>query len=398
MVIKTVAALFLFIVLLLPFVGAIDEGAEWFPTVVSYSWDWSMGGVCSNETQCLLHLLGNESYDGDVERWFRMDDVRQWPRCINDSQNILDYLCENGNWTTRTKYLAIQMIRIAEEISPTNFTLFCDSYERVLNKYQYSLAFGIGEYLGSNCEFKGKIIPCVNSICVLRSPQTVAVGTTLNIPVNDPSHSFLLALEKSYQACNGVSPALSVFQRCGGEPVWYNPRLNAVIYLPLGSALPPTSETPLKITLPVLRMSNYVMDVLHKPENPGMFFAYFPRTRLFNHLYVAQNGENSIFGFLEANLRPEYTMMGENITSPIPLDYIGVRYSPGIKIDDSHNLTCLNLIKKYDTNAFCENQTDTGFNVIARHRCPDGADISDCPYTSSPIVGVWPALTGKLRP
>jgi len=387
----------LLIALPLPFVLAVGEGADWFAAPVRYSWDLSMGGVCSNSTQCLLHLLGNESYDGDTERWFRFGDEKLWPRCVNTSQSILDYLCENGNWTTRTKYLAIQMLRIAEEVSPENFTLFCDHYKRVLNKYHYALVHGVEEYLGTTCEFKGKIIPCINSICVLKTPAVVAVGTTLNIPVNDPSHSFLLALEKSYQSCNGVAPSSSVFQRCGGAPVWYNPRLNAVIYLPSGSALPPTAETGEKIRIPMLRISSYVMGVLHKPENPGMFFAYYPRTRLFNHLYVAQNGERSIFGFLEANLRPEYTMLGENVSSPIPLDYIGVRYSPGIRIDDTQNLTCLNLIKRYDTNAFCENQTDTGFNVVARHRCPDYADINEC-LGASPIVGVWPALTGKLRP
>ncbi|MEM2915891.1 MAG: hypothetical protein QXT19_00830 [Candidatus Woesearchaeota archaeon] len=385
---KTKLALLIVAAAFLPAVLA-DIGADWQKVSVSFSWDLSMGGPCANETQCLLHVLGNESYDGDISRWFTIDNERLWPRCVNNTQSILDYVCENGNWTTRTKRLAFQL---AQETSPDNYTLFCDSYASVLNKYDYLVKnVLVEEYLGNTCNMAGKQVPCINSICVLKTPATIAVGTTLNVPVNHTTRSFLLALNKNSDLCRNVNPAATGFVSCGSD-VWYSPSLNAVVYLPNGYLSLPTAGISEKISGPMNNMSYYVMQILHKPGNPGMNFLYFPRTRLFNHIYFAQNGNRAVFGFLEKNLKPEYTILPYNESSPVPIDYIGVRYS-NINLGKD---PCLNLVKVYDTRAFCENQTGSGFNIIARHRCEPGYE-GDC-LEASPIVKAWPALTGKLRP
>lgn len=373
---------------LLPSVFA--EGADWLSVPVHYSWDFSMGGFCRQETQCLLHLDGNANYDGDLSRWFRLPDyASSWPHCINDSQFLLDYRCENGNWTTRTKRLALQLLQFADTNAPDNFTLFCDTYSRVLNQFQYFLQNVLVEsYLDESCSIEGRFVPCVNSVCVLRTPTTVAIGTTVNSPINDTSHSFLRALGKSASLCNGVSSASSGFVKCdANEPVWFNPALQAVIVLPNGALAAPASET--KLTGPLSTIDSYVMGTLNKPSNPGMNFAYFPKTRLFNHLYAAQDGGRGVFSFLE-NIRPE-TADG----NPTRLDYIGVRYT-GIDLGKQQGFDpCLNIVKAYDDNAFCENQTGSGFDIIARHRCEETAP--NC-KGASPIVGAWPALSGKLRP
>ncbi len=385
----------IFIALLLPAVIAVDEGADWFGVPIHYSWDLSMAGACSDNSQCLIHLLGNQSYDGDLDRYFRLTDPRMGPRCANNGQQVLDYVCESGNWTTRTKYLALQMLKVAEDTSESYFTLFCDNYENVLNRVSYAVqGRSVDEYLGSNCAVSSRIVPCVNSICVLKTENLVAVGTTINVPINDSGHSFLRALNKSTTLCDSVNTASNNFVLCN-ENIWYNPVLGGVISIASGPLPAPTNNTKTKIRNPMLSMSSYVLDVLHNSSNPGMNFVYFPKTRLFNHLYVAQNGPRAVFGFLEAGLKPEYALLPDENTEPVPLDYIGVRYV-GIELDANPELSCLNIIKRYDTNAFCENQTSNGFNVIARHRCEPGYE--DVCQGASPIVGVWPALTGKIRP
>ncbi len=357
----------------------IAQNAAWQSVPVRYSWDFGMSHFCIENSQCLLHVQGNPAHDGLTDRWFTQTNPTQWPKCVNNTQFILDYQCENGNWTTRTKALAVQLLAYADADpnSATNFTLFCDSYKRVLNQYKYELPTGLVEqYLGQSCTISNKPVPCVNSLCVLKTPMVVAVGDTLNAPVNDASKSFLTALEKSSTICNSVSSTSTNFLQCGSEPVWYNPAVQSVVYLPTGTLSAPSSGTVEKISVPMASMSSYVMSVLHNPANPALNFGYFPKTRLFNHLYAAQNGNRAIFGFLETGIFQD---------GPPPMDYIGVRYA-GITLGTN---PCLNLIKKYDDKAFCENQTGTGFNVIARHRPGQGA---------SPIVDVWPALTGKLRP
>ena len=381
---RLIAVLFLCTLALLP--SALAQiGADWQSAPVRFSPDLSMAGFCNATSQCLLHIQGNTSYDGDTSRYFRLSNPKLWPKCINNSQYVLDYRCENGNWTTRTKNLALQLLAFADATSPTNFTLFCDSYNRVLNQFRYltedlTLA---EDYLRINCPSEGDLIPCVNSLCVLKTPMTVAVGTTLNAPVNSASHSFLWALNKSSELCNSVSSTATAFVSCG-QNVWYNPALQAIVWLPTGTLEPPAAATQAAIISPLGALSQYVMTVLHNPATLGMNFTYFPKTRLFNHLYVAKNGDRDAFGFLEQNIRPDY--------EPVPLDYIGVRYS-NINLGTD---PCLNIIKVADTKAFCENQTSpTGFNVIARHRCESSEPTCK---GASPIVLVWSALTGKLRP
>jgi hypothetical protein len=385
------SVLFLVALSLLALPALAQDGAEWVPVKVHFSWDQSMAGFCKNESQCLVHIQGNETYDGDTSRWFRLQDPKLWPRCINDTQSILDYRCENGTWSTRTKHVALQLLQYAATQSPTNYTLFCDRYDRVLNNYWYFLQGVLVEnYLSVNCpgpEQSG-VIPCVNSICVLKTPNTVALGAALNIPVNNAQHSFLKALNKSVSACNSVSATATTFLPCApGEPnVWHNPSINAVLFLPSGGFTAVTPATAAALPDALSGITPYVMSVLHKPSNPDFNFNYFPKTKLFNRVYFARNGPKSVFGFLEEGIRPE-----EN---PVRLDYIGVRYS-GISLGSD---PCLTFVKKYDDKAFCENQTTPvtgGFNVVARHRCEPSQP--NC-QGASPIVNVWPALTGKLRP
>jgi len=397
---QRVWALVFFLLASLPFVLA--EGADWYAVPIHYSWDLSMSGSCANETQCLVDILGNSTYDANLMRWYELEESRNKPKCINNTQYLLDYYCDRGNWTTRTKLVALSLLKYAETASPENFTLYCDYYNKTLNKFHYPVLQGAvaDEFIGDYCSIAaGKLIPCVNSVCVLKTPSTtsslqenIAFGTSLNIPVDSDAKSFMKALGKSPALCRGKG-AGNVFVKCDiNDAVWFNSAINSTIWLSSGALSPPTTSTAEKISTPMLSMGAYVRDFLNNPQNPGKNFVYFPKTRLFNHLYVAQNGPRAVFGFMEANLRPEYTLLPENESEPVPLDYIGVRYS---NIDLGQD-PCLNLIKLYDSKAFCENQTGTGFNVIARHRCEPGYE--DYCKGASPIVSVWSALTGKLRP
>ncbi len=371
------------LVLLVPLVSAqLPTGAYWQPAVVAYSWDFSMGSVCTQESQCLLHVQGNPQYDGDMQRWFTSPDAKEWPKCLNDGQSILDYRCENGNWSTRTKHLALQLLQYAESNAPTDFTLFCDSYDRVLNQYQYLVQNVLVEdYLRDSCSVFGKKVPCINNLCVLKTPSTVVIGTTLNTPV-DHTQSFLKALEKRTDLCNSVSSSATTFISCG-ENVWYNPVLQAVVYLPQGSLSSPSTAIASRIATPFQNIASYVASVIHNPAVGARNFVFYNKTRLFNHVYVAQRDQRKIFGFLERDIRSE--------PDPVPFDYIGVRYTDISLGPDP----CLTYIKSYDDRAFCESQIGTGFNVVARHRCPQTEP--DC-QGASQIVQVWPALTGKLRP
>ena len=281
------------------------------------------------------------------------------------------------------------MLKFAEETSSSDYTLFCDSYARVLNQYHYrELGAWIEDFFSDKCPSPNGLIPCVNNMCVLDAAGVVGVGATLNAPIDSTQHSILRAFGKSSVLCNPpqVDPAATEFVSCG-ENIWYNPELQAVIYLPTAQTLtPPDAGTEAIPDPALLSMYSYVDEVLHDPDVQGRNFDYFPKTSLFNRLYFAKKGTSEIFGFLEKAIFPEYALL--------PLDYIGVRYSADIDIGAD---PCLNLVKVYDTFAFCENQTGiadvSGFNIFARHN-PGETAVQGI----RSIVDVWPALTGKLRP
>jgi hypothetical protein len=378
--------LFLIGLVLLPAVSA--DGADWFEVPIRTSWDLAMSDTCAVETQCLIHALGNVSHNGDIGRWYAQTaqgNPREGPKCLNHGQYVNDYLCDSGNWTTRTRNVALQLLQFANQNAPTNFSLYCDRYDRVLNQYKYQLqGVSVETYLDQSCIVSGASVPCVNNLCVLKTPQGVAFGASLNAPVGDASKSFLKALGKSVLLCNRVRGTDQGFVKCSdSEPVWYSQSKNSAIWLPSGALPAVIPATASQLANPLATMSAYVLAVLHSRTNRAMDFSYFPKTRLFNRLFVAQNGNRAAFGFLETGIRPEF--------DPVPVDYLGVRYT-GIDLGGN---PCLTFIKRYDSKAFCENQTTSGFNVIARQRCEQGAP---CLLGASPIVDVFPALAGKLRP
>ena len=396
-------ALFL---LSVPFAAA--QEADWLSVPVRFSWDMRMSHFCPQESQCLLHVQGDQDINGDLDaaiklfngnKWFTdFSEVQNAPKCINDTQSLLDFKCEYGNWTTRTKQVALHLLSIAEQ-SGEDFKLFCDSYDRALNYLIYTVGSPetlVSAYLNNNCVSAGITVPCVNNICVLKTPSITAFGTSLNIDVNHPSqsilHAFELSLDQATDHCDDVitnNPDSMNFHQCGNTEVQYSPGLNSIIWIPTGSVPGPSLTTEQQITDPMPSITTYVMDFLHDPQIAEFDFGYFPLTRLFNNLYVAQVGAKALFGFLEQNIW--------SAAANIPLDYIGVRYE-NINIEPN---PCLYLIKNFDDFAFCENQTGISaqeFQIVAKHNPDETEQRMNTDGGPNSLVTVWPALTGKLRP
>lgn len=349
-----------------------QRNATWVEVDVKHSWDRGMSNFCNADTQCLVHALGNPVKDGLTDPYFSTTNPALWPKCINDTQYLLDYYCDKGNWTTRTARVAAELAHLGETASPQDYTVYCANHTRVLNNYAYIIQGArVDQYLKDTCTRAGALVPCVNNICVLTTPSFTAFGTTTNIPVNHAQKSFLIAINKSPTLCDNV--AGDSFGTCG-QGVWHHPGISAVIFTPSGT-LGAGADTGVwgQHKQP---LTQYVFSVLHVPENPDRNFTYFPATHHFNNVYLAVKGEKQVFGFLEQGIID---------VAPPALDYLGVQYR-GITLGES---PCLTIIKQYDDKAFCENQTGPGFMVIARHRPGLGA---------SPLVQAWNDLTGKLRP
>ena len=82
---KVIVYLFVLLLLVVP---VLAQGAEWFPVSLKYDWNRkSLGGFCPYDSQCLVAINGSITYDNNITAYFKGN----IPKCINDTQYILDY-------------------------------------------------------------------------------------------------------------------------------------------------------------------------------------------------------------------------------------------------------------------------------------------------------------------
>ncbi|MEE9525077.1 MAG: hypothetical protein V3V78_00540 [Candidatus Woesearchaeota archaeon] len=182
-------------------------------------------GFCDDGTECYL--------DQDT--------------CIESEYYYKDHYCDDGDWSTRTKFLAQTLSELIDTRSnQQDYALFCGNFTSTLNRYDYLSLTGeeIEEYVRGRREFvplttykcPGLDGPCVNNFCIARytdiaDGEKIVVGTSLNQPVNADELSFLEALEKDKNYCTSLINTNSSFTSCSSlEDVWYNDKSNLIIY------------------------------------------------------------------------------------------------------------------------------------------------------------------------
>lgn len=335
---------------------------QWGLSEIKYNWDKSLGGFCPSDPQCLVDPRGNSNNNNKPETF-----LTDPPMCINDGQFIGPYYCDDGNWTTRTKLLALQLLDLAKNTYSEDYTLFCDYFEDTLNYYNYpSLSGPITDYIGTSCYIDKVEIPCVNEFCVLRYGSNVAFGTSLNMPVNDTSKSFLLVFNQDQAHCNSYLNSNGNFDLCGNN-IWYNHNIQSVIYsrhtlgaISWDAAFLNYIKSPLNFII------NFIMSYIHgKPDD----YSFIANTNLLDRLYAVRKGSKSAFVVMEEN----------KYENGVYKDYVGVKY-------DGLGFDVCGLVTTYDETASCFKQDSTYY--IASQRI--GSEIS-------PVMDAWKDLTAKLR-
>jgi len=262
----------------------IEEGrdyrcvdGEWKYLPVQFDWNRQGWGFCSQPNQCfvLSSYLG-ASDDYDANDFYEGN----YPTCINDSNYVLDHYCENGNWTSRTKFLTDKLLEVAES---NEYILYCSHYQETFlntenqevyiageNPYATEQTQDVGETLLGSAEpetgfacFPGlsdpegkRLVPedentCINNVCILKYKEggkfKVAFATTLNKEITSED-SFLIALDIAQDKLNEVCQATSndSFIACDlsgtdleGD-LWYSPGPNAIIYGKEGIQISPS--------------------------------------------------------------------------------------------------------------------------------------------------------------
>ncbi len=215
----------------------IDEGSRltyfgyrcydgaWVKAALKPNWNSTEVGFCPREEQCLVTMSGEADNNDNAESFYTYS---QKPICINDNQYFLDSYCEKGNWTSRTRQIALAMLQKMEQEGIQDYSLYCDDYEKALPKYE-------GELPGICERENGYLVPCINNVCILdyedHRGNQILIGTSYNIPIDsyvfegDPVTS-LCVDEKQSEAVQSSGR----FVDCSHDEVWYNHDIESVIY------------------------------------------------------------------------------------------------------------------------------------------------------------------------
>ncbi len=214
-----------------------QQGTDKFETlqcidILKYSYDGQYKGTCPNEEQCFVKPEGDPTHNNDISAFYSTEGPTHWPKCITDGQYYKDNLCDNGNWTSRTKKVAMQLYDKASSNYEDDYILFCDLYENALNYYDYNLADGNSlknfYFSANSCTQAG----CFYKFCVLTDKvgNIRAVGGAINAQATDP-----LDMGELYKILNitGVCASDSGnedLDACNPESLWYDYSTDVFVY------------------------------------------------------------------------------------------------------------------------------------------------------------------------
>ncbi len=376
---------------------------SWEVAETKYDWYHNTDGVainyCVNQYACICSsneeddtfCTENEAYlvaGCTVEPSFYKDD--HYCEAINledtDSDGAYDRV-ESSRWTSRTKFLAFQLIQIAQDVG-TGFTLFCDRYSNTLNNYVTVEA----------------IAEDINSFCILSQDGEVVLGLTFNSnDDNEPmtvdaddllfdSNGFVNNIIDNdnidFSDCNFATDEtiaqqtaqFGEYYSCDGstQQGWYNTVLNAFIYSNNGlSAYSTTLDYPdteilqddiletVKSTITAhINTATNDGTLVNQADQDLEAFDIFSYVEDYSSFYYSKENSVTIIGFEDLKYNGE---SGNR-------HYLGVLY-------DGLTLDCNQFYAQYETTASIYCNTQTG---IVLEKSTEGSEF-------------WRSLTAGIR-
>lgn len=314
-------------------------------------------GYCGKESQCLI-----DPTETDINK-----------QCTEPGQYIEDNYCESGNWSSRTKLVALKMMKIKNNIgASSDFTLFCDSRENTLNYLAYSVQNQQATAALTNLQ--------PNNFCVLNANGRTFVGVSLNKKAED--------LPSNMQVFGAASCAIpntrdALYKKCisTNSKVWYNRNLSILIYSSTDAPEVQDATDNNQITLLaqlkqiIAAPFNFVSNIFRQ-ASVAESSNYLDSVKRFDRLYMAKKGAKTIAGSLEdASVQKsivEYKGLTFDMCQQIS------RYEQTTEDDEDSEISCTKSGNDYYISVYGgKNNGRCSTNI-----CPEA---------------IWPDITSKLR-
>ncbi len=383
---------------------------EWTHLPVKWDWNSKKWGFCSQEEQCFVTKNGEA--DNTVNSFL---DLGKPPICINTSESILDHYCQDGQWTSRTKFLASKLVEVAGN---DEFVLYCTHYTNSL------LDFGDEIYLGGKSQEEDEEVPsledgiigleqdaelsytcfpeiwkatdgknlvqqdentCINNMCVLRYKEgdqfKTAFATTLNKNITDVESSFLLSLNIAQEELNTICVGTGDFVKCDFEDadMWYSSDLNALVYGKNEIQL-----TPGIFTAALNSFLDWFKDLVGIGTELPEFEQFVFKASNFNEIYLLnKEGKTAkvVKEVVNGSNQPQQSILAEyeGFTTPI------CQYVDNLVLPSELQTEPLQIASGYNKYNCTSEEGKQKLQFIVNEADSKGLDY------------FWPQLTGKLR-
>ncbi|MDP3766214.1 MAG: hypothetical protein Q8R04_06910, partial [Nanoarchaeota archaeon] len=245
---------------------------EWTQSELKVTVDNDVSGYCPKKTQCLFKVLGKD----------------EKLQCLESDEYFEDNYCEDGQWSSRTKLLALKLLK--RKVG--DFTLFCDNKENTLNNLQY---------LTDSNQIVSNVITTLrtNNFCVLKIGDKVIAATSINKNLGElPGNSLDVF---GVTSCNDALIDDGQYHSCdASNKVWFNKKLKSFIY----------SSTALTIISEQNQLSSFdefignpiksIIDSIKRlVATPPLDESYLKGIKKFDKLYMTQQGSKTIIGSIE---------------------------------------------------------------------------------------------------
>jgi hypothetical protein len=291
------------------------NGAWSYP---KFTWDGKVEGTCPESSQCLVDPLGDPMLDNHPSTWYPVGNTSNsnGPRCISHGQFILDHLCDQGSWTSRTRDVVGMFANDAASWE-NGYSIFCSNYSEVLNYYSYQLSGIVDSALLIDANGMCGNHPCINNFCVLLNADggLRAIGGAVNPDKEYDFNMTVVALAFNITKEELVfqnDPSRDSFDNCGTTGLKLNTKSKTFVYVTAENrALIPGMGYMARFTMFVkpsfdTLLQKYISAV---PEDTAVSLhsSYDPPD--FNNIYIKVGPEKSIFSIVERINKTERLMM-----------------------------------------------------------------------------------------
>ncbi|MBI2656378.1 hypothetical protein HYX03_01410, partial [Candidatus Woesearchaeota archaeon] len=315
----------------------------WQNSTLKQTSDGTTSGYCPSNAQCLLSVFGKDESS----------------QCIESGNYIDDNYCENGGWSSRTKLLALQLLKLKSG----DFMLFCDNRENTLNNLQY---------LTESNEIVSNVLTNLktNNFCILKTGSKVVAAASINKNLEDVPSSSLNIF--GVANCNDGLIDDGQYHSCDySNKVWFNKRLKSFIYSRDIITVPPEQDQITSFEEFIGNPIKNIIDAIKRlVTSPPFDESYLKGIKKFDKLYMAQQGTTSVRGSMEG-------VKFKNII----IEYIG------FETDICKFVEQYNQAKKDASSGIsCKNEGNN-YYVLAQ-----GSQ-----FTNINPESIWTDLTAKLR-